>query len=92
MCKAHQTKSLVPTSSINRFLLLPLLRCYRYFISPLLGPRCRFYPSCSAYAEEALIKHGVWRGSQLTLRRLLKCHPWHPGGMDFVPEAKEKDA
>lgn len=62
-----------------------LIRCYRLVISPMLGPTCRFYPSCSAYAEEALDQHGAIRGSYLTVRRLLRCHPWHPGGYDPVP-------
>jgi conserved hypothetical protein YidD len=54
-------------------------------ISPLLPSTCRFYPSCSAYAVEALEKHGAWRGTKLTLRRLGRCHPFHPGGYDPVP-------
>jgi putative membrane protein insertion efficiency factor len=62
-----------------------LIRCYQLFVSPLLGPRCRFYPSCSHYALEALQAHGSIRGSYLALRRLLRCHPWHPGGYDPVP-------
>ena len=62
-----------------------LLTGYRRFISPLLGPRCRFYPSCSAYALEAVQVHGAARGSWLAVRRLLRCHPFHPGGLDPVP-------
>jgi putative membrane protein insertion efficiency factor len=54
-------------------------------LSPLIGGYCRFLPSCSVYAEEALLKHGARRGSLLTLRRLLRCHPFHPGGLDPVP-------
>lgn len=61
------------------------IRAYRYLLSPLLGPTCRFYPSCSRYAEEALHEHGALRGSYLTMRRLLRCHPWHEGGYDPVP-------
>lgn len=57
---------------------------YRIFISPLLGPTCRFYPSCSAYALEAIDKYGVCKGAYLTARRLAKCHPLHPGGFDPV--------
>ena len=64
--------------------LLPV-HFYRRFISPLLPPTCRFYPSCSAYAVEALTVHGALRGTWLTIRRLLRCGPWHPGGMDPVP-------
>jgi uncharacterized protein len=66
-------------------LLMGLITGYRMFISPLLGPRCRFYPSCSAYALEAIRVHGAGRGSWLAVRRLSKCHPFHPGGLDPVP-------
>ncbi len=69
-----------------RFLLIALIKAYRYFISPLLGPSCRFYPSCSSYSVEALQTHGAIIGSYLTLKRLLKCHPFHQGGIDNVPE------
>lgn len=62
-----------------------LIRGYRYCLSPFLGQNCRFYPSCSFYAEEALTTYGVIKGSFLSLRRLLKCHPWHEGGVDLVP-------
>ena len=65
--------------------LVGVLGVYRRWISPLLPPSCRFYPSCSAYAVEALQVHGVLRGTGLTLVRLLKCAPWHPGGLDPVP-------
>ena len=66
-------------------LLLGLVRTYRTWISPILPPSCRFEPSCSAYALEALRVHGALRGSWLTVRRLLRCGPWHPGGWDPVP-------
>jgi putative membrane protein insertion efficiency factor len=66
-------------------LLLALLGFYRRAVSPLLGPRCRFAPSCSAYAVQAVTSHGAARGSWLTLRRLLRCQPFHPGGHDPVP-------
>lgn len=62
-----------------------LIRAYQLGISPLLGPRCRFYPSCSHYAQEALYIHGLRRGGWLALRRIARCHPWHPGGVDPVP-------
>jgi uncharacterized protein len=65
--------------------LLALIRFYSRAISPALPPRCRFYPTCSAYAAEAIERHGAARGSWLALRRILKCAPWHPGGVDLVP-------
>jgi len=68
--------------------LLALVGLYRRWVSPLLGPHCRFAPSCSAYAVEALTAHGAVRGSWLTLRRLVRCHPFHPGGHDPVPPAR----
>ncbi|MBP2475528.1 putative membrane protein insertion efficiency factor [Crossiella equi] len=67
------------------WVLLWPIRFYRRFISPALPPTCRFYPSCSHYAVEALTVHGAFRGSWLTVRRLLRCGPWHPGGLDPVP-------
>jgi uncharacterized protein len=72
--------------ALARLLSLPIL-AYRLAISPLLGPRCRFHPSCSSYALEALERHGAVRGLWLALRRVLRCHPWHPGGYDPVPPA-----
>ncbi|MFE2752377.1 membrane protein insertion efficiency factor YidD [Actinosynnema sp. NPDC059335] len=74
----------VQVSPVVRALLLPV-RFYRKFISPALPPTCRFHPTCSAYAVEALTVHGALRGSWLTLRRLGRCGPWHPGGLDPVP-------
>jgi len=62
-----------------------LIRMYQWTLSPLMGPRCRFHPTCSDYAVEALCRHGSVRGGALALRRLSKCHPWHPGGVDPVP-------
>lgn len=70
--------------------LMALVAGYRRFISPLLGPRCRFYPSCSAYALEALRVHGALRGSALTIWRLLRCQPFHPGGVEPVPPPRQK--
>ncbi len=67
------------------WVLILLVSAYRRFVSPLLGPTCRFEPSCSAYALEALGVHGALRGTWLTIRRLLRCGPWHPGGWDPVP-------
>lgn len=66
-------------------LLLPI-HLYRKTLGQLLLPSCRFYPSCSAYAVEALTRHGAFGGLYLATRRLLRCHPWHPGGIDEVPE------
>ena len=71
---------------IERVLSLPI-RAYRTLISPLLPAACRFHPSCSAYALEALEQHGAWSGSWLTLRRLSRCQPFHAGGLDPVPPA-----
>ena len=69
-----------------RAVLMALIRGYQWFISPLLGPHCRFYPSCSQYAYEAIARHGIGRGVWLALRRVGRCHPWHPGGVDPDPE------
>lgn len=66
--------------------LTGLIHLYRWLISPLLGPRCRFLPSCSAYALEALTRHGLWRGGRLAARRILRCHPWGGSGCDPVPD------
>lgn len=68
-----------------RIVALPLL-AYRYGVSPLLGPRCRFHPSCSVYGLEALGRFGAIGGLWLTLRRVTRCHPWNPGGVDPVPD------
>ena len=68
------------------FLLMCFIGAYRRWISPLLGSHCRFSPSCSAYAHEAIQHHGLRRGVLLAVRRILRCHPFHPGGVDPVPE------
>jgi len=65
--------------------LIVVVAAYRYALSPMLGRSCRFHPSCSAYAQEALERHGALRGAWLALRRVGRCHPWHPGGYDPVP-------
>ena len=67
-----------------------LIRSYQLLVSPMLGPRCRFHPSCSQYALDAIETHGVARGAWLALRRLLRCHPLHPGGYDPVPAARAR--
>ncbi len=68
---------------VRPFLLL--IRAYQLAISPMLGDRCRFHPSCSEYSMEALRRHGLLKGAWLGLRRIGRCHPWHPGGYDPVP-------
>jgi putative membrane protein insertion efficiency factor len=68
-----------------RRLLLATLRLYKLALSPLFPPACRFAPSCSQYAYEAVLKHGPWRGVRLAIGRLLRCNPWNPGGFDPVP-------
>ncbi len=72
-----------------KWMLLGLIRLYQLTLSGMLGPVCRFYPSCSVYAAEAIKRYGCWRGALLGLVRLLKCHPFHPGGYDPVPERFE---
>ncbi len=66
-------------------ILLYLIRFYQYAISPLKGPTCRFYPTCSQYAYEAVVKYGVVKGTFLAVKRILKCHPFHKGGYDPLP-------
>jgi putative membrane protein insertion efficiency factor len=68
-----------------KWLLTALIRSYQYAISPFLGRSCRYHPSCSEYAVEAVEKYGALRGGWLALRRIGRCHPWHPGGYDPVP-------
>jgi uncharacterized protein len=81
-------ESRVPSPVIKRLprtALVYLVKGYQVSLSPLLPPSCRYYPSCSAYAVEALERHGALRGSWLALRRILRCHPFRPGGFDPVP-------
>lgn len=68
-----------------KFIFLFFIRLYRKFISPLSKPHCRFYPTCSAYAYEAISKYGALKGGFLTFKRILKCHPFNAGGYDPVP-------
>ena len=76
-------------NAAQRVVLAPV-QLYRRFLSPLKAqPSCRFHPTCSAYAVEAVTRHGVFKGTGLSLRRLLKCHPFHPGGFDPVPSLEE---
>jgi len=72
-----------------RAAIVYLIRGYQNLVSPLLGNRCRFHPTCSCYAIEAVNHHGTLKGGYLTLRRLIKCHPFHPGGYDPVPEPEQ---
>lgn len=74
-----------------RWLIIGLLKGYQYLVSPLIGPCCRFHPTCSEYVVCAVGSHGVLRGLGLGCRRIAKCHPWHPGGIDPVPEPNRKD-
>jgi putative membrane protein insertion efficiency factor len=69
---------------VREIFVLPI-RFYQRFLSPFLPKRCRFYPSCSQYALQAIVRYGIFRGSLLALRRLLRCGPWHPGGYDPLP-------
>ncbi len=66
------------------------IRGYQYVLSPWVGNQCRFYPTCSEYARLAVIEHGVFAGGWLAVRRILKCHPWHAGGVDVVPARANK--
>ena len=74
-----------------KYVLIGLLRAYRLLISPLYGQVCRYHPSCSAYALEAVTVHGSARGSWLAVRRLVRCHPWAAGGYDPVPPPRDAD-
>lgn len=74
-----------------RKMLQAPIHAYRKFISPLKPPTCRFYPSCSAYALEAIEVHGALAGSWLAVKRICKCHPFHPGGVDHVPPRRGKE-
>lgn len=68
-----------------RSFFIKLIKAYQYLISPLLQPSCRFTPSCSQYAIEVIQRHGVIRGSWFSIKRVLRCNPWHPGGYDPAP-------
>ncbi|NLX19236.1 MAG: membrane protein insertion efficiency factor YidD [Desulfobulbus sp.] len=92
MCQCVQLKKIPDDDSchvsvrrmfVRRFFIIGL-RGYQYFISPLFPPSCRFVPTCSQYAIDAIIKYGVWRGSVLALKRIVRCHPWCRGGYDPV--------
>ncbi|USQ76352.1 membrane protein insertion efficiency factor YidD [Ornithinimicrobium cryptoxanthini] len=83
------TTQTTQTRTIGGYLALPLIwlvRAYQLLVSPLLGPSCKYYPSCSAYAVTALGRYGPLKGTWLAARRLFRCHPWSHGGVDHVPE------
>ena len=71
-------------------LLITIIRGYRLLLSPFIGHQCRFYPTCSCYSETAIEKYGVFKGLNMSMRRIAKCHPWHEGGIDPVPEIEHK--
>jgi len=70
--------------------LIVLIKAYRLVLSPWLGQQCRFHPTCSQYALDAVEQHGPYRGSWLTIKRLASCHPWHEGGIDPVPQSTQR--
>jgi uncharacterized protein len=72
-----------------RTIVKSLITAYRWLVSPLLAPSCRYYPSCSAYALDAVEAHGALRGAWLATKRIARCHPWHAGGVDPVPPAQD---
>ncbi len=86
-CSERLTTAAVPGHKVSLavYPFLALIYVYRFTLSPLVGGNCRYYPTCSHYAEEALKKHGVRTGLLMALRRLLRCHPWGSGGVDPVP-------
>jgi putative membrane protein insertion efficiency factor len=71
-------------------LFIILIRIYQHTLAAVLGGQCRFHPTCSEYGIEAIRSHGAWRGIGLGVKRIFKCHPWHPGGLDPVPEINTK--
>ncbi|WP_106497524.1 membrane protein insertion efficiency factor YidD [Lentibacillus sp. Marseille-P4043] len=74
-----------------KYIFIAIIQFYRKAISPFKPPTCRFYPTCSEYGLEAFRRFGAIKGAYLTIRRIAKCHPFHPGGVDLVPEKKEKN-
>ncbi len=77
--------------SIFSYPLILLINIYRYTLSPLFGNQCRYYPTCSHYAENALKEYGAWRGIIMAVKRISRCHPWHEGGYDPVPSKNQED-
>ncbi len=86
MCQLYADATVI--LGVMKQLLLLAIRGYQITLSPFFGTQCRFHPTCSAYAMEAIEIHGAWRGSWLAVKRILKCHPWHTGGVDPVPPAR----
>ena len=84
MAEQHPREGL----SLGQRIILAGIRGYRMTLSPWIGRQCRFYPTCSVYAEQAVEEHGVTSGVRLAVRRLARCHPFHPGGVDLVPEKR----
>ena len=84
-----RSRSILPPM---KWLLLHLIDGYRLLLSPLFGRQCRFFPTCSSYAREAIEVHGSLKGSWLAVWRILRCGPWHPGGVDPVPPARTMNA
>lgn len=84
--RALNKRDVLRISKVTREGLLLLIKSYQLLISPVLGQHCRFYPSCSKYAQIAISQYGIARGLGLFVKRILKCHPWHPGGYDPVPK------
>lgn len=87
MMSSSKVETLEPTTSFGSRIVLGLIRLYQLTLSPFIGRQCRFYPSCSHYAQEAVERHGVFTGGQLAVRRLCRCHPFNDGGVDLVPES-----
>ena len=81
-------RTISTTRNVGEVAALGLIKAYQYGIRPMLGQRCRFFPSCSEYTAEAIGEYGVLRGGAMGAMRLAKCHPWHAGGYDPVPEKK----
>lgn len=84
-CRRKHVRLRVAAAWVGKWAAVGLIWCYRLIVSPLLPATCRFQPSCSVYAEQAIRRYGLVRGGVMAGRRLLRCHPWHPGGYDPVP-------
>jgi uncharacterized protein len=78
-------------SKTSKQIVIFLISCYQNLVSPFLGQHCRFQPSCSSYAKEAIVNYGLLYGSWLAIKRLAKCHPWNPGGFDPVPTKQTRN-